>query len=460
MTCFDTAPAHSAPGLFYCPDGLKGVFLKSFIRDKFDSVINFFLSHGIITPSTVAALSEEEVMNHILRKVHKYKIYHDDHQDRWVTYVSDESNIRGRRLVTRKNLTDLKKYLLEFYSCDKTYTFDNLYEEFMQYKSKMQAPTTIDAYIKSYKRFYQNDPIIHEDLNKLSQTRLEMWLADHVQKYQMDYKAYHKFSVLFSQMYDYAKKNRYVTENPFDYIDVKRLGLVKNRRQLSASKAFTRQESADINEYAWREFQSKPDCVPLAIMFVFQTGIRLGEAAALKWSDIDFEHRQLHVQRMERNQQNASKDFRTLTNHEYVIVDDTKGEFGARVVDLTDDALFILDQLKKYYESEGICSEWLFTHKNGKIHDRALDLRIRKYCEATGTDIKSLHKIRSTFISMLRDAGMSFEKIAEEVGHQQIQTTMNNYSFDVNTNEDNIRMLNAGLNFRPKKKRNYEPELA
>ena len=64
-------------------------------------------------------------------------------------------------------------------------------------------------------------------------------------------------------------------------------------------------------------------------------------------------------------------------------------------------------------------------------------------------DIKSLHKIRSTYISRLRDAGMSFEKIAEEVGHQQIQTTMNNYSFDVNTDEENLRMMNAGLNLRP-----------
>ena len=53
-----------------------------------------------------------------------------------------------------------------------------------------------------------------------------------------------------------------------------------------------------------------------------------------------------------------------------------------------------------------------------------------------------------------------FEKIAEEVGHQQIQTTMNNYSFDVNTNEENLRMLNDGLRFGPKRKiHSYEPEL-
>lgn len=390
-------------------------------------------------------------MNTILRKVHNNKIYYDNSQDRWATYVPDAGSVHGRRLVTRKKKTDLEKYLLGFYACDKCYTFDNLYEEFMQYKSKLVAPTTIDAYVKTYKRFYKDDPIIYESLSMISQTRLETWLADHVKQYQMDYKAYHKFSVLFSQMFVYAKKNRYVKENPFDYIDVKKLGIIKRRRKESSKKAFSKQESRDINEYAYEEFLKKPDCVPLAIMLVFQTGIRIGEAVALKWSDIDYEHRILHVQRMERKKQLAAEDFRSLTKYEYEIVEDTKGEFGARRVDLPDEAMFILDELKKYYASEGIQSEWLFAHKNGKIHDRALDLRIRKYCRETGVDIRSLHKIRSTYISMLRDAGMSFEKIAEEVGHQQIQTTMNNYSFDVNTNEENLRLMNDGLRLRQKR---------
>jgi len=61
---------------------------------------------------------------------------------------------------------------------------------------------------------------------------------------------------------------------------------------------------------------------------------------------------------------------------------------------------------------------------------------------------KSLHKVRSTFISMLRDAGMSFEKIAEEVGHKSVLTTMLNYSFDTVDDETNRKILNAGLNIR------------
>ena len=77
-----------------------------------------------------------------------------------------------------------------------------------------------------------------------------------------------------------------------------------------------------------------------------------------------------------------------------------------------------------------------------------MDLRIRKYCRLTGIKEKSLHKVRSTYISMLRASGMSFEKIREEVGHKSILTTANHYLYDTEEDEENRRILNKGLNIR------------
>ncbi len=91
-------------------------------------------------------------------------------------------------------------------------------------------------------------------------------------------------------------------------------------------------------------------------------------------------------------------------------------------------------------------SEWLFFNKRDRIHNRAMDLRIRRYCRLAGINEKSLHKVRSTYISLLRDAGMSFEKIADEVGHKSVITTMLNYSFDTLEDEENKRIINKGLN--------------
>ena len=46
------------------------------------------------------------------------------------------------------------------------------------------------------------------------------------------------------------------------------------------------------------KYENRPDCTtPLAILFNFQVGLRVGELVALKWSDISGNY--LHVQRME-----------------------------------------------------------------------------------------------------------------------------------------------------------------
>lgn len=187
----------------------------------------------------------------------------------------------------------------------------------------------------------------------------------------------------------------------------------------------------------------------VAVLLTFQTGLRIGEIVALKWEDIDFESKTLRVCRFERVQQDFTDDFETLTNCEHVIVEcDTKGDFGERLVDLTDDAIYILNMLKDYYESEHLESEWLFVNKHGRIHNRAMDLRIRKYCRLTGIKERSLHKVRSTYISMLRASGMSFEKIREEVGHKSVLTTANHYLYDTEEDVENRRILNKGLNIR------------
>lgn len=411
-----------------------------------------YINHGTITLDDVLSLSEDTLMNKILKQVHPYSVFYSESDDRWHTTIADPTKVSGRKLIARKKKGDLEKFLLEHYhlqlNTEQVYTFESLWIEFMQYKAATQSQSTIDAYIKSFKRFYKDDPIIKEDLSMITVPTLKMWLQKIVDKFKLNFKAYNKFSVVFNQMYKYALEMGYLEKNPFDGIVVRNLGLYNTPKKLSKNRVFSRQETLDINKIAFQDFASKPYCVPLAVLLCFQTGTRIGEIVALKWSDIDYQSKTIKIARFERFQQDYTDDFKTLTTCQHIIVDfDTKGEYGERLVDLTDDAIYILQLLKDFYASEGIVSDWLFVNKNGRIHNRAMDLRIRRYCRLAGMDMeKSLHKVRSTYISMLRDAGMSFERIAEEVGHKSVLTTMQNYSYDTLDDLENRRILNSGLN--------------
>lgn len=403
--------------------------------------------------SDVVSSTEETIMNKILKQIHPYEIYHSEYDNRWHTYIKDDSQLSGRKRIVKTKKEALEKYLLEHYRTQlntaKVYTFESLYVEFMEYKKATTSKGTVNAYIKSYKRFYQNDDIIKEDLSKIAVPKLRMWLESKIREHKLNYKAYNKFVVVFNQLYKYAVQMEYLDQNPFDRIDVRSLGLYNTPKKNSKDKVFSKTETKDIHKVAFEDFASKPYCVPLAVLLTFQTGLRIGEIVALKWSDVDYESKTLRVCRFERVQQDFTDDFKTLTTCEHVIVEsDTKGEFGERLVDLTDDALYILQLLKDYYQEEHLESEWLFVNKNGRIHNRAMDLRIRKYCRLTGIKEKSLHKVRSTYISMLRAMGMSFEKIREEVGHKSVLTTANHYLYDTEEDAENRRILNQGLNFR------------
>ncbi len=56
-----------------------------------------------------------------------------------------------------------------------------------------------------------------------------------------------------------------------------------------------------------------------------------------------------------------------------------------------------------------------------------------------------MHKIRATYVSLLRDAGLTFESIAEQVGHKSTATTAKNYSFDLRSEKENQEMIVKAL---------------
>ncbi len=172
-----------------------------------------------------------------------------------------------------------------------------------------------------------------------------------------------------------------------------------------------------------------------ALMLIFLTGMRIGECVTLKWIDVDFEKKLLHIRRIEEKVPDCDKSYTSLSNYHYDIyegkVKDGADGFGPRTIILTDNAIYILNLLKDYYKDVGIHSEWLFVSKRyGKMHERAVDMKIRKLCGDIGTVTKSTHKIRATYISLLASENVSWARIAKQVGHKQVTTTMNYYFHD------------------------------
>jgi integrase len=299
-------------------------------------ILSFYIDCGIISLGDVMSNTEVSLMNKILKQVHPYKIYFSESDKRWHTQVTDVTQPRGYRQIVRKKECDLQKYLLQFYNIKNTtvYTFESLYNEFMEYKKATQKKGTINMYIKAYNKFYEGDDIATQDLSTLDTTSLKVWLCNNINKYKMNYKAYNQMSVVLNQMYKYAIEKGYLEKNPFNAINARSLGLYNTKKKKSSQKAYTKTEAKSITQIAFEDFSNNPHSTALAILLAFQTGMRVGEIVVLKWSDIDYEDNTITVQRMENHYQESSEDNKSLGKCRYEIIEgNTKGIFGERIVD-------------------------------------------------------------------------------------------------------------------------------
>lgn len=183
-----------------------------------------------------------------------------------------------------------------------------------------------------------------------------------------------------------------------------------------------------IEREAYRDFQETGDTACLAIPFLYQTGLRLGEIVALKESDISGKY--LHIQRTETKQAEQNPDGSWKPIH-YAVAEHAKTEAGDRLVYLSSTAGNILELVMQSNRERGFQDHgYLFLNANGRIHGRSVDTRIRKYCRNIGIDEKSSYKARKTYISSLIDAGVNINEIRKQVGHEDERTTYRNYCFN------------------------------
>ncbi len=99
-------------------------------------------------------------------------------------------------------------------------------------------------------------------------------------------------SVIIRQMLDYAVELEIVDDNLFRKvkIDSKRM-FRKVHKKKDSTQVYAKDEQIRIFQEAWNDFRNSRRLVyrlaPLAVMFQFLTGLRIGELCAVKFEDVE-----------------------------------------------------------------------------------------------------------------------------------------------------------------------------
>lgn len=432
-------------------------FLSSEIGHK---CLLHYIQEGIIQfDDAVNPLRRELILMKICNHIHKNSVIYEKGRNRFYTYLEEKNATGTRKRLYGKTETEVYQKVALYYAGltsskpNKTYncntiSLNSIWSEYIDYIKKTAKNGTTIAYIKAYKRFYEGKDLADKPLKDLTKIDIKKFFKSEIEDKHLTYKSYGQMHVVLNQAYEYCIDAGYLDVNPVTGIQSSRMGLYSPKVKRSKDKAFSKKEAENINKLAFENFAKEPRTSTLGILLIFQTGLRRSEAAALTWDDIDLKNNLLYIHRMENTYIEIEEDGKTYGKCSHKIYEDsTKGKFGTRAVDLTDDAIYILNLFRDFHLTYNISSRFLLVDQTGKkLTDRSLEYQLKKLCKEAGMEVpKSLHKVRSTYISILREAGVSFKKIQEEVGHCSVQTTMNNYYSDIKEDDENLALIKKGL---------------
>ena len=154
------------------------------------------------------------------------------------------------------------------------------------------------------------------------------------------------------------------------------------------------------------------------------TGMRSGECLALRWQDIDFENKTIHIENTltDVGGKHWLQPPKTATSNRYIALSDILADIFREQKKYNDEKLSKLGKLYTY-------PEMVFTTESGNFVDRSgLNTQFRRFVKGTDFDFITLHSLRHCNATLLINSGIDLKIVSELLGHSDVSTTANVYA--------------------------------
>lgn len=270
-------------------------------------------------------------------------------------------------------------------------------------------------------------------------TRLECQQA--VNDWYLHYSAIGALIGKASRIFKYAITLELVNTNPMESV----IKPAKNNARKHV-KVYTKQEFNTLMEYLKTNQKNYKWHLMYALFrLLFFSGLRIAEALALEWSDIDFEAKSLNVDKTLK-----------LINKE-LTVGKPKTAASTAVLPIDEQTLQVLKTWRVYQKKArlaiGLTSEPpIFCARNGKWHFNSnIYHALKKATEDAGVPFYGVHVTRHTHASFLIEAGANLKEVQTRLRHSSIQMTMDVYGhlskeYEVGTLDKFVAFVNGTQN--------------
>ncbi len=219
----------------------------------------------------------------------------------------------------------------------------------------------------------------------------------------------------------YAVNLQLIKVNPADNIIVPKQK--KNTNKNKELKFFNANQVKQFKDYLESLPNTFRNCYHKTLyLTLLATGLRIGEAIALEWSDIDLDNGCISV--------NKTLVFSRME------INSPKSEAGNRKVPIDRNTLLMLRLYKarqyQCFMEHGYgakMANYVFSNGFSAYHSRTnLQNVLGKHLEKAGLPHFTFHAFRHTHASLLLNAGISYKELQHRLGHSTLAMTMDTYS--------------------------------
>ena len=205
-------------------------------------------------------------------------------------------------------------------------------------------------------------------------------------------------------------------------------GLIgRNPVDVVSRPKYRHQEMRTLTDDQVRTFLSYTKGTRFEALFwiAISTGMRQGEILGLKWSDLDWLERKLHIQRQVQR-----------LPGEGLVFAETKSAASRRVVGLS---TMTIESLKRHWDHQQnlrilagekwVENDLIFPSTRGTPLDhKNLDRIFKSFLEKAGIQKIRFHDLRHTAATLMLQEGVHPKVVQERLGHSDISLTLNIYS--------------------------------
>ena len=229
-------------------------------------------------------------------------------------------------------------------------------------------------------------------LTDLTDLMIENWLLSILHIQPLTKTCYHNMVGIIKGELEYAARRRLITRSPYETVNLDLHNLLRVPEDKPDEKqVFAPEEVLEFESLALEDFNEAGRKVyrlaPLAALFAFYCGTRVGELTGLMHTDVT--DKEIHIRRFVRRE-------------DHQVIERAKTKSGIRTIPLTAKGREILSLVDQYKQENGIPRNgFVFSEYDRPLPSRIVEEYFMKYCTKIRTPHKSTHTVLERLTSPL-----------------------------------------------------------